>query len=77
MYLQYISRTMINQYLCRNYIANELTASLDFSRTADLRMEDPYNNLGDSMLRRKIGGVDKSTLISDEGSSAYKDWLVK
>lgn len=65
-------RKMINEYLCTNFIANEI---LDDLKPSDSmfghRIGTPY----DAEKNKKL--ETKDNMLYDQGSSGYKDWLSK
>lgn len=60
-------RSMMNEYLCRNYVANEIIEALQ--------------NKTKSSVNRRIGKpfrkakLERDSLLEDPGSRQYKDWL--
>lgn len=65
-------RKMINEYLCTNFIANEI---LD-----DLKPSNSFfgHRIGTPFDSEKIKKSDtKDNMLYDQGSSGYKDWLSK
>ncbi|KAH1003992.1 hypothetical protein HUJ04_003816 [Dendroctonus ponderosae] len=67
-------RSMLNQYHCTKYVANQIVSEM--SKTAFERRSggsDPENVENDVTHKDKI----KSSLLSDQGSSSYEDWLRK
>jgi hypothetical protein len=73
---------MMNEYLCRNYVAKQILSDMGVTR-ADSRMGSPAGALKDS--HRSYSGrpkkVDltavKESLLADQGSSHYKNWLAR
>lgn len=79
---------MLNEYLCRNFLADEILSQIQrplithkvgrpFSKVAD---DDQTGPTGDQMADRKsrVDVADiKDNLLSDPGSSNYRDWLSK
>lgn len=71
-----IFRQKMNEYLCRSYIAGQILSDMSLSRMR--------RRLGQPSLSRQIKDSEKNdradikeTLLSDEGSSNYKQWLKK
>lgn len=65
-------RKMINEYLCTNFIANEI---LD-----DLKPSDSMfgHRIGTPFEVEKVKKSEtKDNMLYDQGSSGYKDWLSK
>lgn len=65
-------RKMINEYLCTNFIANEI---LDDLKPSDSmfghRIGTPYE------VEKIKKSETKDNMLYDQGSSGYKDWLSK
>ncbi|KAL0270982.1 UNVERIFIED_CONTAM: hypothetical protein PYX00_008235 [Menopon gallinae] len=57
-------RSMMNEYLCRNYLANEIMDTVR-NRTIDKRLGRPAMNVR----------LARDSMMEDSGSEKYKDWL--
>lgn len=57
-------RSMMNEYLCRNYLAKEIVDTVR-NQTIDKRLGKPAMNV------RLV----RESLLEDSGSARYKDWL--
>ncbi|KAL1132245.1 hypothetical protein AAG570_010202 [Ranatra chinensis] len=64
-------RSMMNEYLCRGYLADEILAEVGKRAPA---VERRQGLPAKPATRRK---QTKDKLIEDEGSSGYKDWLTR
>jgi hypothetical protein len=84
---------MMNEYLCRSYVAEEILSDMGFTSAtiADSRVGRPVAAPKDSSRTeaaaaapahnsrpRKIdlSGI-KESLLADQGSSHYKNWLAR
>ncbi|XP_059477315.1 uncharacterized protein LOC132197789 isoform X1 [Neocloeon triangulifer] len=70
-------RKMMNEYLCRGYMAQDILDQLQKDANEGVEIEQEDRPPKDKLQRR--GGQRKTTkpnpLLKDEGSSNYKDWL--
>ncbi|CAG9834059.1 unnamed protein product [Diabrotica balteata] len=66
-------RSMMNQYMCRSFIAEQIVANMSTSRVKR-RMGHVTSGIGESSSPQT--DISKN-LIYDEGSSGYQDWLSK
>ncbi|XP_011313840.1 uncharacterized protein [Fopius arisanus] len=65
-------RKRMNEYLCHGFIAEEIFREVKLTRVK--RLEDPMmNSIPDFLGDENVTVHDK--LLSDEGSSKYKEWL--
>ncbi|XP_063989767.1 uncharacterized protein LOC135169029 [Diachasmimorpha longicaudata] len=65
-------RKRMNEYLCHGFIAEEIFREVKSTRVK--RLEDPSaNSMPDFLGEENVTVHDK--LLSDEGSSKYKEWL--
>ncbi|XP_066251435.1 uncharacterized protein [Euwallacea similis] len=68
-------RSMMNQYLCRNYMANQIVADITNRTIFKRRMG---NVDGESTNQASIETENLQTsFLLDQGSSAYQEWLRK
>ncbi|KAJ3664671.1 hypothetical protein Zmor_000222 [Zophobas morio] len=67
-------RSMMNEYLCRSYIAEEIIHDMTLSR---IKRRMGVGAPGIQMRTSKDQESVKNQLLADEGSSNYKDWLSK
>lgn len=65
-------RKMINEYLCTNFIANEI---LDDLKPSDSMFGHRIGTAFDVEKTKK--SETKDNMLYDQGSSGYKDWLSK
>ncbi|RZF36096.1 hypothetical protein LSTR_LSTR010507 [Laodelphax striatellus] len=71
-------RSMINKYLCRNYLANEILSEVDRSDIkADRLGIAAKTSHPSSRILLKNSPIDQNELLDDEGSDHYKKWLAK
>jgi hypothetical protein len=63
----------MNEYLCRNYVAEEIIGDMTLSR---IKRRMGSNTHGIQTHAKDKVSV-KNQLLQDEGSSNYKDWLSK
>ncbi|XP_039296277.1 uncharacterized protein LOC120354096 [Nilaparvata lugens] len=72
-------RSMINKYLCRNYLANEILSEVDDQ--SDVKSDrlgmTAKTNRPQSRIMLKNSPIDQNELLDDEGSDNYKKWLAK
>ncbi|XP_068909687.1 WAG22 antigen-like isoform X2 [Tenebrio molitor] len=66
-------RSKMNEYLCRNYVAEEIIGDMTLSR---IKRRMGSNTHGIQTHAKDKVSV-KNQLLQDEGSSNYKDWLSK
>ncbi|XP_050512971.1 uncharacterized protein LOC126888653 [Diabrotica virgifera virgifera] len=66
-------RSMMNQYMCRSFVAEQIVANMSTSRVKR-RMGHVTSGVGESSSPQT--DISKN-LIYDEGSSGYQDWLSK
>ncbi|KAL3276642.1 hypothetical protein HHI36_012014 [Cryptolaemus montrouzieri] len=69
-------RHMMNEYLCRSYIAEEIVQDMTISRIKK-RMGAVSHGPGMSTLQSSKTNPVQNELLEDEGSANYKDWLSK
>lgn len=62
---------MMNEYLCHNYVADEILSELRplESRTGEAPVAAGAKTQG--------GGIPRELLLADTGSAGYTDWLEK
>jgi hypothetical protein len=83
-------RRMMKEYLCRSYVAEEILSDMGLSSTAraDSRVGRPAAAPNASSRTRPAGGQNsrprkidlsaiKESLLADQGSSHYKNWLAR
>ncbi|XP_039295443.1 uncharacterized protein LOC120353951 [Nilaparvata lugens] len=72
-------RSMINKYLCRNYLANEILSEVDDQSNvkSDRLGIAAKTNRPQSRIMLKNSPIDQNELLDDEGSDNYKKWLAK
>lgn len=59
-------RSMMNEYLCRNFVANEIVQALQNKTKSSVdRMGNPFRK----------AKLERDSLMEDLGSKHYKDWL--
>jgi uncharacterized surface anchored protein len=63
----YSSRKNINDYLCRQYVVEEILKDITDSASSESR----------SMSQDSRGTSKTSIMQTDQGSSAYNAWLIK
>lgn len=77
---------MMNEYLCRNFVADQILSDMSLTRirrrlgtpaSASPRHRNPNNGTTFSLTKRPEISSIKDNLITDEGSSNYKHWLSK
>ena len=64
------SRKMMNEYLCRNFVAEQIVSEMSVprvNRRSGLSFEDEKPGT--------ISATLKNQMIDDEGSKNYKSWL--
>lgn len=61
----------MNEYLCRNFVAEEIISDMTLSRMKRRMGVNPPKK--GSKLQVSL----RNNLLQDEGSSNYKDWLTK
>ncbi|XP_050300185.1 uncharacterized protein LOC126738755 [Anthonomus grandis grandis] len=66
-------RSMINQYLCRNYVANQIVAEVS-KKSFHKRMGE---ELGMDEPNIKERETLKNNMLTDQGLASYEDWLRK
>ncbi|XP_051156374.1 uncharacterized protein LOC127278614 [Leptopilina boulardi] len=66
-------RQRMNEYLCHGYIAEEIFNEVGPTRIKRRLQPPPENIMSDFINENNVTVHDK--LLSDEGSSKYKDWL--
>ncbi|KAL1516748.1 hypothetical protein ABEB36_000612 [Hypothenemus hampei] len=66
-------RSMMNQYLCRNFVANQILSQMTRESSFHKRMDGPE---GEEFNSSHVENL-KTNLLSDSGSSSYEDWLKK
>lgn len=66
-------RSMMNEYLCRSYIAEQIVNDMTLSRIKRRMSSDSTPFSPASKIQETI----KNQLLTDEGSASYKDWLQK
>lgn len=64
---------MMNEYLCRSYVAEEIINDMTLSRIKRRMGVNPPDANPNEPSKLFV----KNTLLHDEGSSNYKDWLSK
>ncbi|XP_045469460.1 uncharacterized protein LOC123677064 [Harmonia axyridis] len=69
-------RQMMNEYLCRNYIAEQIVHDMSMSQI-NKRMGVISHGPGLSTLQSAETKSIQNGLLEDEGSSNYKNWLSK
>ncbi|KAB0800206.1 hypothetical protein PPYR_05946 [Photinus pyralis] len=70
-------RKMMNEYLCRNYISEQIISEMRSSRIRR-RLGNPMENHGRQAATFPTSNLSiKNNLIEDEGSAGYQDWLKK
>ncbi|KAK9880969.1 hypothetical protein WA026_014320 [Henosepilachna vigintioctopunctata] len=71
-------RQMMNEYLCRNYLAEQIVQDMSISRVKK-RMGAVSHGPGMSTIQMETVPTNRvqDELLNDEGSSNYKDWLAK
>ncbi|XP_044757834.1 uncharacterized protein LOC123315988 [Coccinella septempunctata] len=69
-------RHMMNEYLCRNYIAEQIVQDMSMSKI-NKRMGVISHGPGMNTLQSTESKSTQTGLLEDEGSSNYKDWLSK
>jgi hypothetical protein len=79
----------MNEYLCRSYVAEEILSDMGVSTArADSRQGRPATAPDGSTGTRAAGGHNarprktdlnafKQSLLADQGSSHYKNWLAR
>jgi hypothetical protein len=63
----------MNQYLCHGYMAEEIFKEIGAVRVKRRNQFSSENSISDFLGEQNITVHDK--LLSDEGSTKYKDWL--
>lgn len=60
-------RSMMTEFLCRNYVANEIIEALQnkTKSSVDRRIGNPFRK----------AKIERDSLMEDLGSKHYKDWL--
>lgn len=67
----------MNEYLCKSYIAGQILSDMSMSRLRR-RLDDPSSSDNKMKITPRFEKPDfKETLLYDEGSSSYKEWLKK
>lgn len=66
-------RKMMNEYLCRNFIAEQIVSDLTLTRLKRRLGKYPNKSSNSTESRSSL----RSNLIDDEGSTNYKSWLTK
>jgi hypothetical protein len=73
---------MMNEYLCRSYVAEQILSDIGVM-TADNRMGSPadapkVSERSHHLRPKKIDVTAvKESLLADQGSSHYKNWLAR
>lgn len=69
---------MMNEYLCRNFVAEQIVADMTLTRIKRRLGKQPEGNgSGFHHPKPELALSLKNNLIEDEGSSSYKSWLSK
>lgn len=68
---------MMNQYLCRNYVAEEVASYMMILPRVSRRMGHQNSVENNSTPPSHIFAVNQKEMLLDEGSLAYQDWLYK
>lgn len=68
---------MMNQYLCRNFIAEEITSLMTISPKVKRRMGHANEYHANTSKPLQVFVADQNNFLLDEGSSSYQDWLSK
>ncbi|KAK5649377.1 hypothetical protein RI129_000406 [Pyrocoelia pectoralis] len=70
-------RKMMNEYLCRNYISEQIISEMRSSRIRR-RLGNPMENQVRPAVPFPANNLSiKNNLLEDEGSATYQDWLKK
>ncbi|CAH1994998.1 unnamed protein product [Acanthoscelides obtectus] len=70
-------RTMMNQYLCRSYIADRIVSNMTLTRIKRRMGHSSGEQANFTDVENKAASLIKNNLMNDEGSSGYQDWLLK
>lgn len=66
---------MMNQYLCRKYLAEDVANHISFLPQLNRRIGHPKKYHGNLTSPHETLLANQNNLILDEGSSAYQNWL--
>lgn len=67
----------MNQYLCRNFVAEQIIKDMTTSRVNRRMGHITPGSDTDTNKPSKFKDAIQNTLLNDEGSSNYKNWLAK
>lgn len=67
----------MNQYLCRNFVAEQIVMDMTTSRINRRIGHITPGSDNNSIQPSKLKADTPSKLLNDEGSSNYKNWLAK
>ena len=68
---------MMNEYLCRNYVAEQILNDME-PKIVQNRLGSPAETTSPPSKSSKIDlSAVKESLLADQGSSHYKNWLAR
>lgn len=67
----------MNEYMCRNYIAEKIVSEMTLSRIRRRFGVDDTEKISPMTRQSKLKVTLTNQLLEDEGSLNYKDWLTK
>ncbi|VEN56194.1 unnamed protein product [Callosobruchus maculatus] len=70
-------RSMMNQYLCRSYVADRIVSNMTLTRIKRRMGQMTGKESNSTNAETEIASIIKNNLMNDEGSSGYQDWLLK
>nr|CAI5825244.1 unnamed protein product [Callosobruchus analis] len=70
-------RSMMNQYLCRSYVADRIVSNMTLTRIKRRMGQVTGKEANFTNTETEVTSIIKNKLMNDEGSSGYQDWLLK
>nr|CAH7730163.1 unnamed protein product [Callosobruchus chinensis] len=70
-------RSMMNQYLCRSYVADRIVSNMTLTRIKRRMGQVTGKETNFTNAETEVASIIKNNLMNDEGSSGYQDWLLK